>query len=75
MVQLVLIKSAVLNDYFGTWTNESVKDKTSFNLWERDEATGPDYKLTMSSANGLVGTGIASRYRVQPRVIFKRPNG
>ena len=30
----------------------------------------PDDTLAMSSANGLVGTGYASRYRLQPRVGF-----
>ena len=36
--------------------------------------TGPDDSVTMSSANGLVGTGFASRYRLQPRAGFYRPN-
>ena len=31
---------------------------------------GPDGAVVMSSANGLVGTGFASRYRLQPRVGF-----
>ena len=31
--------------------------------------------VAMSSANGLVGTGFVSRYRFQPRVGFKIPNG
>ena len=29
----------------------------------------------MPLANGLVGTGFASRYRLQPRAGFYRPNG
>ena len=32
--------------------------------------TGPDGAVVMSSANGLVGTGFASRYRLQPRAGF-----
>ena len=32
--------------------------------------TGPDGAVVMSSANGLVGTGFASRYRHQPRAGF-----
>ena len=32
--------------------------------------TGPDRAVVMSSANGLVGTGFASRYRLQPRAGF-----
>ena len=35
--------------------------------------TGPDDAVDMSSANGLVGTGFASRYRLQPRAGFHRP--
>ena len=33
-------------------------------------ATGPDGAVAMSLANGLVGTGFASRYRPQPRAGF-----
>ena len=29
--------------------------------------------VVMSSANGLVGTGFTSRYRLQPRAVFKGP--
>ena len=32
--------------------------------------TGPDGAVAVSSANGLVGTGFASRYRLQPRAGF-----
>ena len=32
--------------------------------------TGPDGAAVMSSANGLVGVGFASRYRLQPRAGF-----
>ena len=32
--------------------------------------TGPDGAVATSSVNGLVGTGFASRYRLQPRVGF-----
>ena len=41
---------------------------------DRDQ-TGPDGALVMSSANGLVGTGFVSRYRLRPRAGFQRPNG
>ena len=37
--------------------------------------TGPDGAVAMSSANGLVDTGIASQYQFQPRSGLKRPNG
>ena len=33
--------------------------------------TGPDGAVVMSSADGLVGTEFASRYRLIPRVVFK----
>ena len=36
----------------------------------RGKATGPDGVVVMSSANGLVGTEFASRYRLQPRAGF-----
>ena len=32
--------------------------------------TSPDDAVVMSSANGLVGTGFASWYRLQPRARF-----
>ena len=32
--------------------------------------TDPDSAVAMSSANGLVGTGFASRYQLQPRACF-----
>ena len=32
--------------------------------------TGPNGAVAMSPANGLVGTGFASRYRLQPREDF-----
>ena len=32
--------------------------------------TGPDGAVAMSSANGLVGTGFASWYQLQPRAGF-----
>ena len=35
--------------------------------------TGPNGAVAKFVANGLVGTGFASRYRLQPRVDFKRP--
>ena len=37
--------------------------------------TGSDGAMAMTSANGLVGTGFASRYRFQPRAVFKVPLG
>ena len=37
-------------------------------------STGPDGAVAMLSANGIVGTGFASRYRVQPRTgLLKGP--
>ena len=36
------------------------------NIGEGLGATGPDAAVVMSSANRLVGTGFASRYRLQP---------
>ena len=39
----------------------------------RIRPTGPDGAVVMSSANGLVGTEFASRYRLQPRAGFKIP--
>ena len=41
----------------------------------RLKETDPDGAVVMSSANRLVGTGFASRYRLQPRAGFLRPNG
>ena len=35
-----------------------------------DYITGPDGAVDMSLANGLVGTGFVSRYRLQPRAGF-----
>ena len=37
--------------------------------------TDPDGAVATSSANGLVGTGFASWYRLQLRADFKRTNG
>ena len=37
--------------------------------------TGPDDAMAMSSANGLVGTGFASPYRLQSRANVLRLNG
>ena len=37
--------------------------------------TGPDGAVVMSSANGLVGTGFASWYQLQPRTDFLRAHG
>ena len=37
--------------------------------------TGPHGAVAMSSANGLVGTGIVSRYQLQSRAGFKGPMG
>ena len=34
------------------------------------KSTGPDGAVVMSSANGLVGTGFVSQYRLQPRAGF-----
>ena len=31
---------------------------------------GPNSAVAMSSANGMVGIGFASRYRLQPRAVF-----
>ena len=39
------------------------------------QKTSPDGAVAMSLANGLVGTGIASRYRLQPRAGSKGPVG
>ena len=36
--------------------------------------TSSDGAVAMLMANGLVGTGFASRYRLQPRAGFERPN-
>ena len=39
--------------------------------WLQDRAmTGPNDAVAMSSTNGLVGIGFASRYRLQPRAVF-----
>ena len=35
--------------------------------------TGPNGAVAISSANGLVGTGFASGYRIQPGRVFKDP--
>ena len=35
--------------------------------------TGPDDAVAESSANGLVGTGFTSRYRLQPQSGFLKP--
>ena len=43
----------------------SDKESTTF-----DVLTGPDGAVAMSSANGLIGTGFASRYRLQHREGF-----
>ena len=37
--------------------------------------TGPDGAMAKSLANGLVGTGFVSRYRLQPIADFKGPMG
>ena len=37
--------------------------------------TGLDGAVVMLSANGLVGNGFASRYRLQPRAGFQKPSG
>ena len=37
--------------------------------------TGPDGAMVMSSVNGLVGTGFASRYWPNPERVFKTPVG
>ena len=37
--------------------------------------TGPNGAVAMSSANGLVVTGFASRYRLQTEWVFKGPMG
>ena len=42
----------------------------------RSEVTclsGSDGAVAMSSANGLVGTGFTSGYRLQPEQVFKVP--
>ena len=40
-----------------------------------NEPTGPDGAVAMSSANGLVGTGFAYRYRFIPIASLWRANG
>ena len=50
----------------------SVPGLAAFNV---QLTTGPDGAVFMSSANGLVGTGFASQYRLQPRAFFKDPMG
>ena len=35
-----------------------------------NQKTGPNGAVAMSSVNGMVGTGFASRYRLQPRAGF-----
>ena len=37
--------------------------------------TGLDGAVAMSSVNGLIGTGFASQYRLQPKRGFKGPIG
>ena len=44
------------------------------NIFSDSLRTGPDGTVVMSLANGLVGTGFASRYRHQPRAVGVRPN-
>ena len=44
-------------------------------MFSAPSPTGPDGAVAMSSANGLVGTGFTSRYRLQPRAGFKDPMG
>ena len=44
-------------------------------LWLLCHETGPDGAVAKSSANGLVGTGFASRYQFQPGAGVYRPNG
>ena len=46
--------------FFGE--NQNIFSVVSFNY-----ITGLDGTVTMSSANGLVGTGFTSRYWLQPR--------
>ena len=41
----------------------------------RKKQNGPDGPVAKLSANGLVGTGFASRYRLQPIAGFKAPIG
>ena len=47
------------------------KTKPISTLWERDEAKGPDGTVSVSSANGLVGAEIASRYRLITGAVFR----
>ena len=46
------------------------------NTSDEEIPTEHDFAVAMSSANGLIGTGFASRYRLQRRiVVFKGPVG
>ena len=59
-------KNAALDTHLSglsVWDNEVV-------IFVSCMMTGPNGAVVMSSANGLVGTGFASRYRLQPRVGF-----
>ena len=60
-IQFYLHTKGNVNLYLYTRT------KAGFNL---KQTTGPDGAVAMSSANGLVGTGFVSRYRLQPRAGF-----
>ena len=39
-------------------------------IYSDGNLSGPDGAVAMSSANGLVGTGFASAYRLEPRAGF-----
>ena len=59
------------SDHYQYHTYSTAHIKPLFMSW----STGPDGAVVMSSANGLVGTGFASRYRLQSRAVFKDPMG
>ena len=48
----------------------SCTEQTKSEMLATWRLTVPDSAVVMSSANGLVGTGFVSRYRLQPRAAF-----
>ena len=47
-----------------------LRTKYIYTTVQHSGGTGPDGAVVMSSANGLVGTGFASPYRLRPRAGF-----
>ena len=54
--------------YLTRWAEGKTTMRISLIIYEMEMDTGPDGAVAMSSTNGLVGTGFASQYRLQPRV-------